>query len=203
MSSYFDGLAYGLVFILALGPAFFLLFQTAIKQGFTKAMSVSIGVNMTDGLLIALVIVGFGPLMEDPQVKFWLGLIGAIILIAFGVSSWFSKKNLPSDGEPKDGSLFSFWLKGFILNGFNPLIALFWIGIVGTISALGYSSFEQMWFFAGFLTTVLCVDALKVFLITRLAHRITDRFLLIVNRGVAVIFVAFGIRLVVFLAGWG
>lgn len=200
MTVFFDGMLYGLLFILALGPAFFALLHTALKHGFKKAMAVSVGVNMADGTLIALVIIGLGPILEQAELKFWFGLGGALILLIFGVTTWMSKKEISQNGQEVDeGSVLRFWLKGIALNGLNPLIVLFWIGVVGGVATLGYKSEEQGWFFAGFLSTVLLMDALKVFLFTKLSRFLTPKRMQIVNRTVGVIFVGFAVRLGVFL----
>ena len=203
MSSYFDGLLYGLVFILALGPAFFALAQTALQKGFTHAMSVSVGAVMTDLLIIGLTLLGLGPIFDNPEVKFWFGVGGAIMLVAFGITSWLKARSIDAEeGKVEGGSMFSFWLKGVVLNGLNPVMIIFWIGMVGSVSALGYSVNEQTWFFGGFFTTVFCIDALKAYFIIRLSKYLTAKRLTIANRVIGSIFILFGIRIVVYLLGW-
>ena len=201
MATYFSGLIYGLVSIFFLGSGFFALFQTALGHGFTRAMAVSIGIIMTDAILIAAIMVGFSSFMENEEVKFWLGIMGATVLISFGISSWIGKRFV-KESKVEDGGLLKFWLKGVVLNGFNPLIIIFWIGAVGTTGAFGYSLTAQAWFFGGFLTTILCLDGLKVLMITRLTKYFNSQTLTRINRVVGTAFIIFGLRLIAFLLGW-
>ena len=85
MPTYIDGLLYGLIFLFSLGPAFLALFQTASNHGFSRAISVSIGVNMTDAVLVGLVIVGLSSFLEDDSIKTFFGAVGVIVLLVFGI----------------------------------------------------------------------------------------------------------------------
>jgi len=201
MSAYLDGLMYGLIFIFSVGPAFFALLQTALRAGFTRAVCVSIGVNTTDAIFIFLILFGFSSILENETVRFWSGLVGALVLVLFGLSAWLKTKQVSVAEGAERKPVYTYLFKGVALNGFNPTIALFWAGVVGSVSALGYTVDQQYSFFAGFITTVLCTDALKAFLITRFSQHITDRALTIVNRIVGTVFIFFGLRLIVYLAG--
>ena len=202
MSSYVDGLLYGLIFIFSFGPAFFALLQAAIKHGFSRAICVSIGVNMVDAVLIGLIMIGFSSILENEAVKFWSGLVGALVLILFGVSSWLQSKKIQLDEDYMPRTHMHFWLKGAAINGLNPMVPLFWVGVVGSVSALGYSQTQQIGFFMGFLTMVLVIDSVKALLITRFSNLITDKSLTLVNKIVGSIFVFFGLRLMVYMLGW-
>jgi threonine/homoserine/homoserine lactone efflux protein len=202
LSSYFDGLLYGFIFLFSFGPAFFALLQATLKFGFSRAIFVSLGVNMIDAVLIGAILVGFSSVLENEAVRFWSGWVGAVVLMIFGISAWLKSKNMQTDDDTKPRSRFSLWLKGVALNGLNPMVALLWIGIVSSISSLGYSQTDLFGFFAGFLSTVFMTDCVKSFLITRFSHVITERSVTIVNRIVGSIFVFFGIRLMVYMLGW-
>lgn len=195
MISYFDGMLYGLVFILALGPAFFALFQTALKNGFKRAMLVSLGVNMSDAIAVSLILLGMKSFLEDQRFEYWLGIVGVVVLISFGCYSLFKKGGMEKIKESKNRRLVSFWLKGFLLNGLNPIIVLSWVGVVGGVSSLGYSTEEQFWFFGGVFSTVLLLDIVKTLMITRLHSIINDRFVRVTNRLIGAVFITFGLAL--------
>ncbi len=204
MTSFFDGMLYGLVFILSIGPAFFAFLQSAVKHGFLPAMFTSLGLIMMDAVLIGLVLIGLGEVFQDPEIKFWFGMMGAVVLIGMGIGSWLRSARMASQNEEEfvTKSLWRFWLKGVAVNAFNPLVIVFWIGAVGITSGMGYSSIGQIWFFAGFLITMLLVDALKAGVITRYCNYITEKTVLIVNRVVGTAFMIFGVRVFVFMMGW-
>jgi threonine/homoserine/homoserine lactone efflux protein len=200
MSAYIDGLLYGLLFVLALGPAFFALLQTALKHGFMRAMLVSLGVILMDSVFIALILLGFSRFLEIPEVRFWLGLLGAAVLTLFGVASWTRNTTaMIEEDKERSSALISFFLKGVVVNGLNPLIIIFWIGIIGAVANLGYSFGQQVWFFAGFISTVFLLDVIKAFAIVRLTTFISPRLLRNINRVVGILFIFFGLRILAYL----
>lgn len=202
MTTFFDGMLYGLVFLVSLGPAFFAFLQTAIKHGFLPAMCTSLGLIMMDAVLIGLVLVGLGKFFQDPEVKFWFGLVGAVVLVGMGIGSWMRKARIKGEEETQAKSLWGFWFKGVAVNAFNPLVLVFWIGAVGLTSGMGYSSFDQIWFFTGFLLTMFLVDVFKATVITRFTSYITEKTVVIINRVVGTAFLIFGVRIFVFMMGW-
>lgn len=202
MMAYLEGMAYGLVFIFSFGPAFLALMQTAMQVGFRRAIMVSLGVNTTDALWISIVLVGLGPLLEGALVQQWMGWLGVVVLLLFGIFSLRKTFDISTDAAEDRKPFYLYYLKGVALNGLNPLIAFFWVGIVGTVSALGHTTGGMFAFFGGLLSTVVMVDVTKAFLIRRLAHRITPRVLRMINRAVGLVFIFFGFRLAAFLV-WG
>ncbi|MEQ9007485.1 MAG: LysE family transporter, partial [Ekhidna sp.] len=53
-----NGLIFGLIFIFALGPAFFALIQTSIQQGLKKAIFLAIGISVSDVFYVIIVLLG-------------------------------------------------------------------------------------------------------------------------------------------------
>ena len=91
-----------------------------------------------------------------------------------------------------DKSYLTYLLKGFVLNGLNPFILVFWMGIIGIVAVkYDYSFYQQIYFFAGVLTTILGMDVSKAFLANRLRSVITPKFILILNRSVGFILIIF------------
>ncbi len=78
--SFFNGLAFGIIF--SIGPAFFLLIQTSIEQGFKKAALVAFGISLADILYVVMIMRGVTSLLEKPSIRFWAGIIGVTFLRA-------------------------------------------------------------------------------------------------------------------------
>ena len=193
---------FGLIFILSFGPGFFALLQTSVQQGLTKALFLVLGISISDMLFITLALMGVSSFLNNPDVKMILSAGGAIVLIAYSIFSWTRKPKIYEDNPDVkiDRSYFKYTLKGFLINGFNPFILVFWIGIIGYVSVNhDYSTINEFYFFTGVLSTILIADTSKAFLANRLRRIITTRFLLIMNRSVAVILFVFGVRLLFFL----
>jgi threonine/homoserine/homoserine lactone efflux protein len=87
-----------------------------------------------------------------------------------------------------------------VLNGFNPFIIIFWLGLVGVVAVnYEYDQSEQRYFFVGVLITIFISDVLKAFLANRLRTFVTPKRILIMNRAVAVILVLFGVNLIYYI----
>jgi threonine/homoserine/homoserine lactone efflux protein len=201
MPPFITGLLFGLIFIFSLGPAFFSLLQTSVQKGFKKAIFLAIGISLSDILYVSLALMGVASLLEEPRTKMWLAIGGTVVLVAYGVYSWFKKPKIyVSDGYEGDFSYLKYLFKGFILNGFNPFIVVFWVGIIGIISVnYDFSDVGRIYFFSGVLTTILVSDLTKAFVAYRLRSQITPKKILIMNRSVGVILILFGLQMVYFL----
>lgn len=202
MHPFLTGLVFGLLFIFSLGPGFFALIQTSVQKGFKRAILLAVGISLSDILYVILAIMGVASLLEQPKIRLWLGVIGTVVLIVYGVYSWFKKPKLYKDEVEgkKDLSALKYLFKGFILNGFNPFIVVFWVSIIGVVaSKYNYPFQSQIAFFAGVLTTILTTDIIKAFVAHRLRSAITPKKILILNRSVGIILILFGFRMIYFL----
>lgn len=202
MHPYFTGLIFGLLFIFSLGPGFFALIQTSVQKGFTRAVLLAVGISLSDVLYVILALMGVASLLQQPEIRLWLGIVGTIVLIVYGVYSWFKKPKLYQDEieGKKDFSTLKYLFKGFILNGFNPFIVVFWVSIIGVVATkYDYPMESQISFFAGVLTTILTTDIIKAFVAHRLRSVITPKKILILNRSVGIILILFGFRMIYFL----
>ncbi len=195
--SFFNGFGFGLVLILSLGPAFFLLVQTSLEKGFKKAVFVALGIFFADILFVVLIIKGVTSLLEDPSIKFWAGIIGVALLTIYGLFSFFKKPSLSTveiDDVPT--SNFKNLLKGFVFNFLNPSTVVFWLSVVSIVQInFGYTGNQKTLFFAGVLFAIISTDLTKSFLAGKLKRFLTVRAVNILNKVVGVILVGFGVVL--------
>ncbi len=197
MTPFFNGLVFGLIFILSIGPAFFLLVQTSIEKGFKKAVFIAFGISLADILFVVLIMKGATSLLEDPKVKFWAGIIGVVLLTFFGLFSFFKKPqlSLKSQKNAPDGYFRNF-LKGFIFNFLNPSTVVFWLSLVSIVQInFGYSGDHKSFFFTGVLFAIISTDLTKSYLAGKLQKFLTVRAVKILNKAVGVILMGFGIAL--------
>ena len=80
------------------------------------------------------------------------------------------------------------------MNGVNPFVLFFWIGIVSNVS-LDYTTNEAITFFIILVGTVFIVDVLKSYFAVKLSEIVTPRFMKIMNRAVGVALILFSLRL--------
>lgn len=202
MHLYFTGLLFGLIFIFSLGPGFFALVQTSVQKGFKKAIFIAVGISLSDVVYVVLALMGVSSLLEDEQIRMWMGIGGTIVLLVYGIYSWFKKPRLYKnqiEGK-KEVSYLKYTAKGFILNGLNPFIVVFWIGIISFVAVkYDLNTLDQMIFFSGVLTTIFVTDILKAFLSYRLRSAITPKSILILNRSIGIVLILFGVQMIYFL----
>ena len=195
------GLLFGLLLSFLLGPVFFALLQTSIEKGFKAGMFMAIGVSISDSIYMFLTFTSVSFLSDNEQVKFILGFIGSIIMILFGLFTFLKpvpKRGLrPSHFAPNNYA--KKIAKGFLLNGINPFIFIFWLGVAGMINIELHYSFDQAFlFYIGVIMMVLIADITKAFLAHRIRDLMTSRLMKILNRSVGIGLILFGFRLLFF-----
>ncbi len=201
MHPFFHGLIFGLVFVFLIGPAFFALIQTSMQSGLRAAIFLALGISCSDVIYVILTILGISSFLENPEFKFWISICGSVILIGYGVYTWMKKPPDYEDVELEDRALlFKYWVKGFFLNGFNPFIILFWVSWVSFVSVnYDYNSYDQRFFFAGVLATILSSDITKAVIANKKKHLINPRWFQRLNKVVSLILILFGLRIIYFL----
>lgn len=196
-----NGLIFGLIFIFALGPAFFALIQTSIQQGFKKAIVLAVGISISDTFYVLIVLFGMTKMLEAENFKFWMAIFGSIMLVSYATYSWFKEPKIMSEQAiAQDTKYIKHFLKGLFLNGLNPFIIVSWATWVSAIAInFDYDFDQQVQFFGGMLITILSMDIGKAFIAHRLKHLITIQFIRRMNRTVAVILVLFTVQMIYFI----
>ena len=201
MPPFFNGLAFGLIFIFALGPAFFALIQTSIQKGFRKAVLLAVGISISDTFYVMIVLFGMAQMLQADDVKFWIAIFGSVMLVSYALYSWFkTPKIFNEEAIAEDSNYARHFLKGIFLNGLNPFIIVSWATWVSAITInFDYSFNQQVQFFAGMLVIIFSMDIGKAFIAHRLKHLITVKFIRRMNRSIAVILLLFTAQIFYFL----
>lgn len=195
-----NGVEFGIVLALLIGPVFFTILQASVEKGFWVGVLVAIGVSVSDILYVLICYFGLSALVTQPGVAFYMGLAGGAILFVFGAYYCFVKsrrRDFSNPGAVREQQTFRYLAKGFIINCMSPMVPLFWIGAVSMASLeFGYASCAQFAvFFTGVLITALATDIAKAYLAGRLRQLITSRLLSVMNVTVGIILMVFGTRL--------
>lgn len=201
MHPFFHGLIFGLIFIFLIGPAFFALIQTSVQHGLRSAIFLAMGISMSDVIYVLLTIFGISSFLENPEFKFWISVFGSTILISYGIYTWRKKPPEYNEETLEDRAvLIKYGVKGFLLNGLNPFIILFWVSWVSFVSVnYNYGGVSQRYFFAGVLVTILTSDITKAIIANKKKHLINPRWLQRLNKVVSIILILFGLRIIYFL----
>jgi threonine/homoserine/homoserine lactone efflux protein len=205
-SLFIQGIVLGLVVSITAGPAFITIVQTSLQRGFNMAFFTSLGVLLSDAALIAICYLGTSIIVDNPESKLYIGMIGGIILIAFGMWTFSRKPEILLRRSPKyktptkrPGPL-TYLFKGFFLNFLNPFILLFWFTAMSWVASRaeeGRLPIYTVVFFSGTLVTIFSLDLLKSFVGNKISSYLRPRILLWINRIVGIVLVAFGVILIV------
>lgn len=197
-----NGLLFGLLLALLIGPVFFALIQTSIEKGFSAGASMAVGIALSDAFYVVVASAGVAALAESQEFQLWLGVIGGSIMLVFGLVSLFKKverQEVPSGEVADRSSLAKQFVKGFMLNGINPFVLLFWIGIASMVALnYQYSLPQEVAFFAAIVLTVFLLDLVKSYVAHKLKKVLSRRFMVWMNRMVGLVLVLFSFRLFFF-----
>jgi threonine/homoserine/homoserine lactone efflux protein len=159
----FAGFFFGLMLQLAIGPVCLFIFKTGFARGFLQAETAVLAVALVDALFIVLAISGISTLISGEKSKWALRIIGAGVVLIFGISIILAQLfeiNLLPTVDLFSGGVFNHpFFDGLLLTASNPLTILFWSGVFATkISANDFSRQDIVYFSVG------CVIATLVFL---------------------------------------
>jgi len=196
-----NGILFGLLLAILIGPVFFTLIQTSIEKGFKKAILVAIGIALSDIAYIFLAYYGVSKFLKSTGHDRSAAIIGGIILLIFGIVNLF-KINRPMSFKShavEAKGFFRYIFKGFVINGVSPFVLLFWVGIMGLATAeYGYAGLDLGIFFSIIIAVVLLTDILKAYGAGKLRAFFTARLFKILNITVGVALCLFGLRLLAY-----
>jgi threonine/homoserine/homoserine lactone efflux protein len=201
--TFFKGIVLGLTVCFLIGPSFFALLQTSIHRGFKSGFFLCLGIVISDFTLIALSYIGALQILDNAKNQFTIGIVGGIILVAFGVYTFtrkifIAKDEVDDDIRVKTPRPITYILKGYFTNIANPFLLIFWIGTMGLVSSqyeIGTNS--VIIFFTGTLVTIFTTDIAKCFVANKLKQYLKPNILHWINYILGVALVLSGIILII------
>ena len=201
MNLIWQGALLGLSLSILAGPMLFILIQLGIEKGFRAGATAGFGVWASDTLYVLAAYLGISYLLQLTQwqgFKLWASLAGGLILIVIGTATLLARPAMKSlqAGKPAGHNWTGYWMKGFLINTFNPFTAFFWIGVMTSVSADGpLPAFDAMLFFGSIIGVIILTDLLKVLLAKRIQHWMQYSYLLVLRRVSGTALVLFGVFL--------
>ncbi len=214
MTVFLFGILGGVVLSLffSFGPAFFSQIQASIHYGFRNAVKFAYGVSSSDILIVAILLTVSRNIEMESMIEMlnnrWILYFGAAVIGGFGLYTMFLKTRRSAEVSDTDKinfqnvqvpSHWNIYIRGVVLNFFNPVIWLYWAAMV-TIFVCGDSEYtigERYLFFGGVLSATLSLDILKCKLASLLQRVITYRFLSIFNKCIGLILIGFAIYMAI------
>lgn len=189
------GFGTGVVLSSMLGTVFFSLIQTSIDYGVRTTMYISIGVIVSDILLIGLTYFNAELIPESGATEMIVRIIGAMVLVGMGVSNLVRRATVSFPIANASGK----WMmagKGFMLNFFNPGNFISWLSVsVLLAEVLKFKIEERIFFYTGALAAIFFAEIAIAYSAHYLRRFITNQFLHWLNLLLGLIFCGFGIAL--------
>ena len=201
MGIFIEGLVLGMLLAVSLGPIFIALTQTSLEKGIKPGLTVGSGIWVSDFIIVYLVYKFINTIkstIESDFFMFWMGISGALVLLAFGIGLLIKKPELNYDNiKIKKLDYLGFWLKGFLVNTINPFTFVFWIGIISSYLIGKQSSSGEMFILLGtILTVIILSDSFKVILANWLRQWLNERHVNLISNISGIILILFGLFLV-------
>ena len=206
-SAIWNGFIMGLGLSFSFGPVFFMLIQTSIDKGWKESLIFDAGVLLSDFIIIAaamLIIFTLGVDVDfsNPRIQFWSAIIGAIILIVFGLILLLNPKKesrpievteLKSVAKLNHTGLF---LKGLGINFLNPSVFLIWFGSVPAVAgSFGGNMRLILAFFSSTMISYFIIDLGKIYTAKKLKRFLTPKAITNFHRISGALFIAIAVWL--------
>ncbi len=196
----YKGALLGIITAFSFGPIFFTIIETSITRGHRLAISIAIGVLLSDVLIITASFFSVGTLMQHETVSNAVGAAGGGLLLIFGLYHLWKPVATPKTIDIRRPSHFShlmFILKGLVINTLNPFVFIYWLSAVSIVSIdKEYNDAEKVLFFGAAVLCNFFFDLLKTFLANRLQHLMTQRIMNVISKAVGCGIIYFGARLI-------
>lgn len=188
-----------------IGPVFFMLIQTSILKGARAAIIFDLGVILGDITFILIAYYGSRSLLEkikdDPRLFF----IGGLVLIVYGLITYFDRQNKKEAIESAKGlevpilknNYLKLFFKGYFLNFINIGVLAFWLGTVLVIGpTLNMNQNAIFTYFAVIILGYFATDLGKIFLAKQLKDKMTPILIYRVKRIMGIILIICGVFLI-------
>jgi len=198
LNALIKGVTLGLLLAISVGPIVFTVIKQSITKGYKGGLAFIAGISSSDILLVVfsnLFTNLFSVLNAHKKV---LAVIASIFLILVGVYYLFFKK--PKIVEQKNdvvkgNGYAKTFVKGFIMNIFNPGIIVFWLTTATTF--IDHTLNERLIIFGIALLLALAADVAKVLLANKIRQKMTPKNIHLINRINGAILIAFGIVIII------
>jgi threonine/homoserine/homoserine lactone efflux protein len=186
------GLAIGVTVSFLIGPIFLGLVDITLSKGWKSGLAYILAVIISDIVLIMLVDNIFSR-MDFDVYKFYIGFVGGMVLMLFGIATFFSKINLKKSRMEDIKTIGGAFIKGVSINILNPFVILWWIGLYTSTSVLGYTPTDKIVYYSCILLVVFLFDLLKMRFAFYLKYKLSIEKIAVVKKAAGIALFIFGI----------
>lgn len=188
------GILIGLIMAAPLGPVNIICLRRAMTRGPMNGFVVGLGAALADGIFGTMAAFGLLSVIKIlQQVNMWVEIVGGLILIIVAVQLWFSHPHL-ADVKDTYKDRIKAATGTFFLTVTNPMTIL---GFVALFAGLGLGDMGKNYFNAGLISVGILLGSSLWWAILaigagKISNKISDNYLVNINRVSAIIIAAFG-----------
>jgi len=199
----FTAIPLGFFLAFMVGPAFFILLETAALRGFKAAFSFDMGVILADIVFIFIAYFSTNQLLRSIKDDPALFIFGGSVLTIYGLIAYIKAKNATytsADFELqklKKKDVFGIIVKGFLLNFINIGVLGFWLGLLIIFGpSLEMEGSRLFVFFSTIIITYLVIDIFKILLAKKFNKKLTPKRITLFKKGISFLLIIFGVILI-------
>ena len=199
----FKGMLIGMIASAPMGPVGVLCVQRTLNKGRWYGFVTGIGAAVSD--IIYAGITGFGmsfvmDFVNDAQNRFYLQIVGSVLLLAFGIYTWRSDPtyNMHKSGSQRGSLWYNTWT-AFLVTFSNPLIIFLFMGLFAQFAfVFPDHPFEMIIGFMSIVAGALFWWFGLTWLVDKVRAIFDDNGIKIINQIIGVVVIVFSL---VFLLG--
>ena len=183
-----------------IGPAFFVLIETAVVKGVRAAIALDIGVILGDVLFIGIAYLSSYQLLENLSNLPGLYVLGGVILVGYGLAILLKKPSRntidPNRVKFNKYGYAGLFAKGFFLNAINIGVLAFWLAVTIIVGpSLENDGNRILGFFVTLVGAYFITDLGKILLAKQLKRYLTPRRIFNLKRVLGVLLIVSGLSL--------
>lgn len=196
MTDFLEGLGFGLILQISVGPVCLAVLHKGLTHGFGHAFAMVWGAALVDALYILLSVLGVSALLQIGPARMAVGLVGALLLLYFGLR-YLRAPAATAQIEHRDESPLQSFAFGVGLTLTNPLTILFWAGVLGAMmSTHTFNQARGVSLFSAGCVTATLLFLTGVALAGHFLERVlNERLALWLNRVVGLFLIGFAAKL--------
>jgi threonine/homoserine/homoserine lactone efflux protein len=199
-----NALLIGFFIAFMIGPVFFMLLQTSILKGARAAIIFDLGVVFGDITFILIAYYGSRSLLEKIKDDPRLFVLGGVVLIIYGLITYFDKENKKDALEnsnimnvPIKNNYLKLFIKGYFLNFINIGVLGFWLGTILVIGpSLKMNQTAIFSYFGTILIGYFLTDLGKIFLAKKLKSKMTPAVIYKIKKFMGLLLIICGVFLI-------
>jgi threonine/homoserine/homoserine lactone efflux protein len=195
MVAMFNGLLLGLFLSIFIGATFFVLIETSIYRGFRSALTMNLGVFISDIILILLTYFSTSGFLDSLISNHYFKFAGSFAFLGFGLYYIFKKhhRKFTINDNINYTRLF---FNGMAINILNPSVIAFWIGsVVLVVSYKNFTIRQTIIFYSSCLSVIMIIDLVKIYFASKLGKFIDKKILKTISVLAGVFFVFISLKI--------